>query len=126
MKPICLHLLRQLGADRAVEHALNVIVAREDEGQADHAALGFAEIGELGHAADVHAGAGAELHCLDNLARLPEAAVGKQLDIERRRPRVHVVGEDPGKHLMLGADDVIGARVIDADDLLLGGKRAPC
>ena len=96
-----------------------MIVATEDEGKSDHPAFGFAEVGKLGHAADVHAGAGAELHRLDYLARLAKPAVGENLDVERRRLAVHVVREDPRKHLMLGAGDVVGAGVVDADDFLL-------
>ena len=49
----------------------------------------------------------------------PSPLFGKDLDVERRRFAVHVVREDPGEHLVLGADDVVGAGVVDADDLLV-------
>ena len=76
------------------------------KGKADDAALRLAEIGELGHAANVYAGTGTELHGLDHLPRLPETAVGKDFDVEGRRFRVDVIGEHPGKHLVFGADVV--------------------
>src|SRR5262249_2434042 len=101
-----------------------VIVAGKDERKADNAALGLAEVGELGHAADVHAGSGPELHGFDHLPRLTEAAVWKDLDVECRRFRVHIVGEDPRKHLVLGADNIVCTGVIDAYHLLVGSKRA--
>ena len=54
----------------------------------------------------------------------PRPLFGKILTSSVGDLRVDVVGENPGKHLVLGADDIIGAGVIDADGLFVGRKRA--
>ena len=107
----------QCFADLAVQHLVRMVIVAPHEGQVEHAHP-LVEIVVDRSTADMHCGAGTELHALDHCALLAQLVGRVHARFQRIGVAVDVIGDDPRRHVVVVGH--IRCRSVRNLDLLLG------